>query len=193
MILFKLIFLSTTIFYSKFSYSKDNHSGLPQLDLDTYPSLVFWSIVSLIIGYFLMKYVVTPNLKSIFNLRETTIQNDLVKAKASNQENKKIKQEIYDNQQNVKLKSQKIIDDAIAESRNLIEKSQIEISKKMELKITNAEKRIKKIEKQAILDIVASSDDLTSKIVYKFTNITNDKVNIKRVIKSASDSVLLEK
>ena len=193
MILFKFIFLSITIFYSKFSYSKDNQSGLPQLDLDTYPSLVFWSIVSLIIGYFLMKYVVTPNLKSIFNLRETTIQNDLVKAKASNQENKKIKQEIYDNQQNVKLKSQKIIDDAIAESRNLIEKSQIEISKKMELKITNAEKRIKKIEKQAILDIVASSDVLTSKIVNKFTNITNDKVNIKRVIKSASDSVLLEK
>ena len=41
-----------------------------------------------------MSYVVTPNIKSILNLRETNIQNDLVKAKASNQENEKSKQDI---------------------------------------------------------------------------------------------------
>ena len=65
-------------------------AGLPQLDLNTYPSLIFWSIISLIIGYFLMAFIVTPRIKSILNLRETNIQNDLIKAKASNQEAEKM-------------------------------------------------------------------------------------------------------
>ena len=38
-----------------------------------------------------MKYLVTPNIKSILNNRETNIQNDLVKAKTSSQETEKIK------------------------------------------------------------------------------------------------------
>ena len=42
-------------------------AGLPQLDFNTYPSLIFWSVVSLILGYLLMKYLVTPNIKSILN------------------------------------------------------------------------------------------------------------------------------
>ena len=45
-----------------------------------------------------MSFLVAPSIKSILNLRETNIQNDLVKAKASTQENEKIKQEIIDHQ-----------------------------------------------------------------------------------------------
>ena len=59
-----------------------------------------------------MKYLVTPNIKSILNSRETSIQNDLVKAKTSNQECEKIKQSIIKSQEDIKSKSQKIISEA---------------------------------------------------------------------------------
>merc|ERR1711998_385619 len=110
--------------FSNTSYvaeADDGKAGLPQLDFNTYPSLVFWSIISLIIGYILMKYLVTPNIKSILNSRETNIQNDLVKAKTSNQEAEKIKQSIIKNQEDIKSKSQKIISDSLLESKQSIE------------------------------------------------------------------------
>jgi F-type H+-transporting ATPase subunit b len=108
---------------SNIVYANDTKAGLPQLDLSTYPSLMFWAVISLIIGYFLMRYVVTPNIQSILNLRETNIQNDLVKAKASNQENEKIKQSIMSHQKEIKLRSQKLINEALSVSKLTIEKN----------------------------------------------------------------------
>ena len=77
-----VLFILSSI--SGFAYA--SQKGLPQLDLETYPSLIFWSIISLLIGYILMAFIVTPSIQSIINLRETNIQNDLIKAKTSNEE-----------------------------------------------------------------------------------------------------------
>ena len=71
-----------------------------------------------------MSYVVTPNIKSILNLRETNIQNDLVKAKASNQENEKIKEDILNHQKEIKLRSQKLINEALSNSKLTLEKTE---------------------------------------------------------------------
>jgi len=97
------LFFYFTLMSSSIVHASDTKAGLPQLDLSTYPSLMFWAVISLIIGYFLMSFLVAPNIKSILNLRETNIQNDLVKAKASTQENEKIKQEIIDHQKDIKF------------------------------------------------------------------------------------------
>ena len=47
-ILAVLLFINT----SYVAQADEVKAGLPQLDFNTYPSLIFWSIVSLIIGFF---------------------------------------------------------------------------------------------------------------------------------------------
>ena len=178
---------------SNFVYAKDTKAGLPQLDLSTYPSLMFWAVITLIIGYFLMSYVVTPNIKSILNLRETNIQNDLVKAKASNQENEKIKQDIMNYQIEIKLRSQKLINEALSDSKLTIEKAEDEISKKISSKMSKADKSIQQLQEKTISDIINNADEIIIRIVKKFTNIKHDKVNLKQVIKAASKNILMEK
>ena len=64
-----ILFLSILVSNSGFAYASEK--GLPQLDLETYPSLIFWSIISLLIGYILMAFIVTPSIQSIINIRET--------------------------------------------------------------------------------------------------------------------------
>ena len=135
----KLFLITVVIINVKTSFASEAKAGLPQLDLSTYPSLMFWSIISLTIGYILMKYLVTPNIKSILNSRETNIQNDLVKAKTSSQEAEKIKQAILKNQDDIKLKSQKIISESILESKRNIEIKERNISAKLELQVAEAE------------------------------------------------------
>ena len=187
------LFFYFTLMSSSIVHANDTKAGLPQLDLSTYPSLMFWAVISLIIGYFLMRYVVTPNIQSILNLRETNIQNDLVKAKASNQENEKIKQSIMNHQKEIKLKSQKLINEALSVSKLTIDKTEVEISKKVNSKISKSENSIQEIQKQAISEIINNADEIIIEIVKKFTNIKYDKSNFKQAVKSASKNILMEK
>ena len=76
-----------TIYLSLLHHSyAGNDSGLPQLKFETYPSLIFWSILSLIILYILMSNIVTPKISFIINNREQNIQNNLLKAKLLKEE-----------------------------------------------------------------------------------------------------------
>ena len=189
----KLFLTSILIINVETVIASEAKTGLPQLDLNTYPSLMFWSIISLIIGFALMKYLVTPNIKSILNSRETSIQNDLVKAKTSNQESEKIKQSIIKSQEDIKSKSQKIISDAILESKQSIEKKEKEISAKLELKVSEAEKKIIDTQNTVINDVINVAEEITADVVKKFTDIKYDKSNVKKAIKLASNNILMEK
>ena len=189
----KLFLTSIAIINVKIAIASEAKTGLPQLDLNTYPSLMFWSIVSLIIGFILMKYLVTPNIKSILNSRETNIQNDLVKAKTSNQEAEKIKQSIIKNQEDIRSRSQKIISNSLLESKQTIEKKDKEISAKLELKVSEAENKILYTQNIVINEVVSSAEGITANIVKKFTNIKYDKSNIRKAIKLASKNLLTEK
>ena len=189
----KLFLTSIAIINVEIAIASEAKTGLPQLDLNTYPSLMFWSIVSLIIGFILMKYLVTPNIKSILNSRETNIQNDLVKAKTSNQEAEKIKQSIIKNQEDIRSRSQKIISNSLLESKQTIEKKDKEISAKLELKVSEAENKILHTQNIVINEVVSSAEEITANIVKKFTNIKYDKSNIRKAIKLASKNLLTEK
>ena len=189
----KLFLTSIAIINVKIAIASEAKTGLPQLDLNTYPSLMFWSIVSLIIGFILMKYLVTPNIKSILNSRETNIQNDLVKAKTSNQEAEKIKQSIIKNQEDIRSRSQKIISNSLLESKQTIEKKDKEISAKLELKVSEAENKILHTQNIVINEVVSSAEEITANIVKKFTNIKYDKSNIRKAIQLASKNLLTEK
>ena len=188
----KIVLILILILKVNLVYGNDAKAGLPQLDLSTYPSLIFWAIISLVLGYILMRYIVTPNIKSILNLRETNIQNDLVKAKSSNQEAEKIKQTIQENQENIRLKSKTIIDQALTESKNIIEKANNEISKKMDLKILETEKKLINLQNNVINEIVNNADEITATVSNKLSTITQDKSSIKQAVKIASKNILTE-
>ena len=178
---------------SEITFASDKKTGLPQLDFNTYPSLIFWSIISLIIGYFLMAYIVTPQIKSIINLRETNIQNDLIKAKTSNEESEKIKNEVLSNQEKIKLSSQTLINDALLETKKLLEESEKKISEKMELRISKAEQKINETKDNVITEILNNTEDLTIGIIQKFTNIKPIINDIKKTIDTVSKNTVMEK
>ena len=178
---------------SQITLASDKKAGLPQLDFDTYPSLIFWSIISLVIGYFLMAYLVTPQIKSIINLRETNIQNDLIKAKTSNEESEKIKNEVLNNQVEIKLNSQNLINEALLETKKLLDKSEKKVSEKIELRITKAEHKINETKDNIISEILNNAEDLTKDIVQKFTNIKPLNQDIKKTVDTVSKNILMEK
>ena len=188
-ILVVLLFINT----SYVSQADEGKAGLPQLDFNTYPSLVFWSVVSLIIGYILMKYLVTPNIKSILNNRETNIQNDLVKAKTSSQETEKIKENIINSQTELKSRSQLIVNQALSETKQNIEKKEKDINQQLNEKVIKAEKQIMETQKLVIKEVISNAEELTAKVIQNLTDLKYDKVEGKKVINTASKNILVEK
>ena len=188
-ILVVLLFANTSFV----AQANEGKGGLPQLDFNTYPSLVFWSVVSLIIGYILMKYLVTPNIKSILNNRETNIQNDLVKAKTSSQETEKIKENIINSQKELKLRSQLIVNQALSETKQSIEKKETDINQKLNEKVIKAEQQIMETKKLVIKEIIDNAEGLTAKVVQNLTDLKYNKVEGKKAINTASKNILMEK
>ena len=188
-ILLLLIFANTSFV----AQADEVKGGLPQLDFNTYPSLVFWSFVSLIIGYILMKYLVTPNIKSILNNRETNIQNDLVKAKTSSQETEKIKENIINSQTELKSRSQLIVNQALSETKQNIEKKEKDINHKLNEKVVQAEKQIMETQNLVIKEVISNAEDLTAKVIQNLTDLKYDKIEGKKAINTASKNILVEK
>ena len=185
-----VLLFSNTSFVAQADESK---GGLPQLNFNTYPSLVFWSVVSLIIGYILMKHLVTPNIKSILNNRETNIQNDLVKAKTSSQETEKIKENIINSQKELKSRSQLIVIQALSETKQAIEKKETDINQKLNEKVVKAEQQIMETQKLVIKEVIDNAEELTAKVIQNLTDLKYNKVEGKKAINIASKNILVEK
>ena len=186
-----ILFLSILSTNSGFAYASEK--GLPQLDLETYPSLIFWSIISLLIGYVLMAFIVTPSIQSIINIRETNIQNDLIKAKNSNEEAQVIKNTLSNKQEEIKLNSQNIINQAISEAKTLLNNSEKKILNKMNVKILEAEQKIHKSKNEVISELLNNAEDITRDIIQKFTSIEPLSKDIKQTVKTVSKNILMEK
>jgi F-type H+-transporting ATPase subunit b len=186
-----ILFLSILVTNSGFACASEK--GLPQLDLETYPSLIFWSIISLLIGYILMAFIVTPSIQSIINLRETNIQNNLIKAKTSNEEAQIIKNILSNKQEEIKLNSQNLINQAILEAKKNLDISEKKISNKMNIKMLEAEQKIYKSKNEVISELLNNAEDITRDIIQKFTTIEPLSKDIKQTVKTVSKNILMEK
>ena len=100
-----------------FKPSFANEKGLPQLNFETYPSLIFWSLLSLITLYLLMSRLVTPKVSEILNHREQNIQNNLLKAKSLKEEADVIVEKIKLEQDNARNEARKKIENSIASNK----------------------------------------------------------------------------
>ena len=63
----------------------------------------------------------------------------------------------------------------------------------MELKVSEAEKKIIDTQNTVINDTINVAEEITADVVKKFTDIKYDKSNVKKAIKLASNNILMEK
>ena len=137
-----------------------------------------------------MQYV---SIKSILNNRETNIQNDLVKAKTSSQEAEKIKENIINSQTELKSRSQLIVNQALSETKQNIEKKEKDINKKLNEKVVQAEKQIMETQKLVIKEVIDNAEEITAKVIQNLTDLKYNKVEGKKAINIASKNILVEK
>ena len=176
---FNLALLSILIVSPAYSEGK----GLPQLDFTTYPSLIFWSILSLISLYLLMAYVITPKISNVINDREQHLQNDLIKAKAIKKESDDTLQKVNAQLDQTKIEAKSIIEKAISDSQINSEQILNSLNLKLNEKIEKSLKDINKEKYLAFKDVLNESLELSDLIISKTTNIKSNKSKLTNILK----------
>ena len=133
-------------------------AGLPQLDISTWPSQLFWLVVLFTAGYILMAKVVTPRIGTVLEERRAKLDDDLGKARTANEDAARIRAEYEAELDAARTAAAETARQATAEAVKRAEAGDAKIAKRLSEKVAKAEAKLAKAHSEAManLNIVAA-------------------------------------
>ena len=160
----------------------DTGKGLPQLDFSTYPSLIFWSVICLIIMYLIMSFLITPKISSILNNREQHIQNDLIKAKSLKSESDQILDELNIQLEKTKNDSRLLIEKSVHESQISLDKLKAETTKNIHKNLEKSLLKIEDAKTEVTKNITNNILDISELVITKTLRIRPNKSKLVEIL-----------
>lgn len=163
--------------------------GLPQLDFTTWPTQVFWLVVTFALAYVLMWRVVTPRIGAVLEERHTRLEDDMERARQSAQEAEEMRvsfeQALSDARNDAADKTR----ETLAQATQDAEKKNATAAKRLATKIAKAETKIMEARAEALkeLDDVASQSAID--VAASLAGIKITKTDAKKAIKAAAKSM----
>ena len=117
-------------------------AGLPQLDISTWPSQLFWLVVLFTAGYILMANVVTPRIGAVLEERRAKLDDDLGKARTASEDAARIRAEYEADLDAARSAAAETAKQAAAEAAKQAEAGDAKIAKKLAEKVAKAEAKL---------------------------------------------------
>ena len=117
-------------------------AGLPQLDISTWPSQLFWLVVLFTAGYILMAKVVTPRIGTVLEERRAKLDNDLGKARTASEDAARIRAEYEADLDAARSAAAETAKQAAAEAAKQAEAGDAKTAKKLAEKVAKAEAKL---------------------------------------------------
>ena len=117
-------------------------AGLPQLDISTWPSQLFWLVVMFTAGYILMAKVVTPRIGTVLEERRAKLDDDLGKARTASEDAALIRAEYEADLGAARSAAAETAKQAAAEAAKRAEAGDAKIAKKLAEKVAKAEAKL---------------------------------------------------
>jgi len=157
---------------------------MPQLEITTYPSQIFWLVVSFVILYLIMSRFIIPKISSVIKSRESEIKNNIHISEQMYRDTEIINNEYEEIKKNIEDEARKIINDLKETTNKKITKNGKLLKKRLEQKLEKSEKEIINKKKKALKEINKISLNLSEEILKKLSNKKKIKKNtLKDLIK----------
>ncbi len=164
----------------------DSSGGLPQLDFTTWPTQIFWLVVTFALAYVLMWRVVTPRIASVLEERHTRLDDDMQRAKQAADEAETMRLSFEQTLADARAEAQEKTRSSLAAAAAEAEKKNAAAAKRLATKIGKAEAKIMDARNDALseLDDVAAATavDAASHLV----GIKITKTDAKKAVKAAA-------
>jgi F-type H+-transporting ATPase subunit b len=150
------------------AHAAEGTTGLPQLDLSTFPNQIFWLVITIVVLYWVLSRVALPRIAAVISDRQGAITGDLMAAEEFKQKAREA-EAAYD----------KALADARTEAQKIVAANRAEIQKELNAAIAHAdaeiaartaesEKRIREIRDSAANDAREVARDVTAELVRSF-------------------------
>jgi len=128
-------------------------AGLPQLDISTWPSQLFWLVVLFTAGYILMAKVVTPRIGKVLEERRAKLDDDLGKARNASEDAARIRAEYEADLNAARSAAAETAKQAAAEAAKQVEAGDAKIAKKLAEKVAKAEAKLAAARRDAMANL----------------------------------------
>ena len=157
--------------------------GLPQLDIATWPSQLFWLVVLFGAGYLVMAKIVTPRIGAVLEERRQTLDGDLEKARAASADAAKIRADYESDLEKARIEAAEFAKRAALEANMKVEAADAKIAKKLAEKVGAAEAKLAEAKTSAM----ASLNDVAAEAgMAAVASLAGIKVSSAQASKTAS-------
>jgi len=127
--------------------------GLPQLDIATWPSQLFWLVVLFGAGYLVMAKIVTPRIGAVLEERRQTLDGDLEKARAASTDAAKIRADYESDLEKARIEAADFAKQAAMEATKKAEAADAKIAQKLAEKVGAAEAKLAEAKTSAMANL----------------------------------------
>ena len=163
---------------------RNEPGGLPQLDLTTWPTQLFWLVVSFVVMYALMSTLVTPRIRSVLEDRQQRISNDLQKAREADTQVNEMRADYEASLAAARSEAAEKARDAVNQAKASAEKAEVVIATKLNRKLKSAETKLAKMRKGAMSNINEVAAEITAETVSQLTGMKPTKAAVSNSLKA---------
>jgi len=176
------IFILLLSNHTIFAAEGQGSTGLPQMDITTFPSQLFWLVITFAILYIFMWRVVIPKLSTTIEERKDKISNDINEAEKFNSEATGILEKYEEQMSSASQNASTIISESKSQMNEYFENLKLENEKKIEEMIRKSQEMIKSREKESINEVRNATLETVKEIIVKYLDkIPNDDEILKKL------------
>ena len=176
------IFILLLSNHTIFAAEGQGSTGLPQMDITTFPSQLFWLVITFAILYIFMWRVVIPKLSTTIEERKDKISNDINEAEKFNSEATSILEKYEEQMSSASQNASDIISESKSQMNEYFENLKLENEKKIAEMIRNSQEMIKLREKDSINEVRNATLETVKEITIKYLDkIPNDDQILKKL------------
>ena len=177
------LFLSLYFYLGKCLFAAD---GMPQFNADSFPSQLFWLLITFLILYLVLYFIILPRIRDNLRLRRNKISNDIERAELIKVKIENITAEYEEKIEKAKVRANETIKNAY-EKATLEFSSQLSVTKKrISQKINEAETEIVEYKKSITDQVANMSQEISSILLKKVLGKSLDKEDINFIKKQIS-------
>jgi F-type H+-transporting ATPase subunit b len=133
--------------------AEENEGGLPQLDFSTWPTQIFWLVISFALAYVLMQRIVTPRIASVLEERHARLDNDLLTARQATEKAETLRMNFEQALAEARTKASEKTRETLATAQAEAEQQNKAAGDRIATHIAEAEVRIGKARDEAMKEI----------------------------------------
>ncbi len=162
----------------------ESEGGLPQLNISTYPSQIFWLLVMFTVLYAAFSKSILPTIGSVVNAREGMIKANLDEAQALKDKAETIQLAYEKNLELAKANAAKAVMDVELSAKKKAADQVEQFRKKADADIEAAEARVENAKDKAMSDMTGVAAEIASMAAEKITGIGTDRQNAQDIVQT---------